>query len=132
MRNGKRFWISFLICSVCSLLTAWSRGVFSQKAPIGVLHILSDSFLVVGVLAVCIAVLLFVSNEGTFDIFVYGLQSFWSFFRKDMSRKYETFFDYRIARQEKKVPFLFLFVCGSIFLFLSVLMYAAYRKYIYC
>ncbi len=94
----------------------------------GVLHILSDSFLVVGILAVCIAVLLFVSNEGTFDIFVYGLQSFWSFFRRDMSRKYETFFDYRTARQEKKVPFLFLLVCGVFFLFLSVLMYVGYRK----
>ena len=132
MRNGKRFWISFLICSACSFLMAWSRGVFTQKAPMGVLHILSDSFLVVGILAVCIAVLLFVSNEGTFDILVYGMQSFWSFFRRDMSRKYETFFDYRTARQEKKVPFLFLLVCGVFFLFLSVLMYVGYRKYIYC
>lgn len=124
----KKFWISFIVCCVCSFLLAWSRGVFAQTAPIYVFHILSDSFLVVGILATCIALLIFVSNEGTFDILVYGLKSFWSFFKRDMSRKYDTFYDYRVARQEKKVPFLFLLVCGGAFLLLSVLMYMGYRR----
>ena len=129
MKNRKRFWISFLICSVCTFLTAWLRGVFSQTAPVYVFQILSDSFLIVGITATCIAVLLFVSNEGTFDMIVYGVQTFWSSFRRDMSRKYETFYDYRVARQERKVPFLFLLACGGIFLLMSVLMYVAYSRY---
>ena len=130
MKNMKKFWISFIVCSVCSLLTAWLRGVFVQTAPIYVFHILSDSFLVVGILATCIALLIFVSNEGTFDMIVYGLKSFWSFFKKDMSRKHDTFYDYRTARQEKKVPFLFLLICGLFFLLMSVLMSAGYRVYL--
>lgn len=130
MKNTKKFWISFIVCSVCAFFMAWWRGIFTQKAPLYVFHILSDSFLVVGILATCIALLLFVSNEGTFDIFVYGLKSFWSFFKKDISRKYDTFYDYRTARQEKRVPFLFLLICGVIFLLMSMLMYAGYRIYL--
>lgn len=130
MKNVKKFWVSFIVCSICTFLLAWSRGIFAQTALIHVFHILSDSFLVVGILAACIALMLFVSNEGTFDIVVYGLRTFWSFFRKDMSRKYDTFYDYRSARQEKKVPFLFLLACGGFFLLMSALMYAAYRRYL--
>ncbi|MCI9338372.1 MAG: DUF3899 domain-containing protein [Lachnospiraceae bacterium] len=127
MRKSKRFWISFVICSVCTFLTAWARGVFEQTAPVYVFQVLSDSFLVVGMVATCIALLLFTGNEGTFDMIVYGVQTFWSVFRKDMSRKYETFYDYRVARQEKKSPFLFLLVCGGVFLLMSGAMYAVYR-----
>lgn len=128
MRNVKKFWISFIVCSICTFLIAWARGIFVQAAPIHVFRILSDSFLVVGILAVCIALLLFVSNEGTFDMIVYGLRTFWSFFRKGMSRQFDTFYDYRVARQEKKIPFLFLLICGGIFFLMSVLMYMIYRE----
>lgn len=117
-----------MICSVCTFLMAWSRGVFAQTNPLHVFRILSDSFLVVGILATCAALLLFVSNEGTFDMIAYGLRTFWSFFKRDMTRKYETFYDYRVAKQEKKVPFLFLLACGGIFLLMSLLMYAGYCK----
>lgn len=79
-------------------------------------------------LATCIALLVFVSNEGMFDGIAYGLKAFWSFFRKDMLRKYDTFFDYREARKERKSPFLFLLACGGIFLLMAGLMYAFYYK----
>ena len=130
MKNMKKFWVSFIICSICTIVMAWLRGVFEQTSPVYVFHILSDCFLIVGILAACIALLLFVSNEGTFDIFVYGMQSFWGFFRNDRPGKYDTFYDYRMARQEKKVPFLFLLACGGIFLLMSVLMYGGYCIYL--
>ncbi len=127
MRNFKKFGISLLVCSICALLLAWARGVFAQTAPVSVFHILSDCFLAVGIVASCIALLIFVSNEGTFDIFVYGLRVFWGFFRKGTPLREDTFFDYRETRQGKKVPFAFLLSCGGIFLLLSILMYLAYR-----
>ena len=114
MKNSKKFWISLCICSVCTFLTAWLMGVFGQTDAESVFRILSDSFLA--------------SNEGTFDMIAYGLQTFWGVFRKDMSRKYDTFYDYRVARQEKKAPFLFLLACGGVFLLVSVAMYAAYSR----
>ena len=129
MKNIKKFGVSFIVCSICTFLIAWARGVFEQTAPIYVFHILSDSFLVVGIVTTCIALLLFVGNEGTFDMISYGLQTFFSFIKKDMSRRYETFYDYRVAKQEKKLPFLFLLLCGGIFLLMSVLMYVGYYKY---
>ncbi|MCM1193651.1 MAG: DUF3899 domain-containing protein [Butyrivibrio sp.] len=130
MKNIKKFWVSFIVCSICTFLIAWSRGIFVQTAPIHVFHILSDSFLVVGVLTSCIALLIFVSNEGTFDGIIYGLQTFLGFFKKDMSRRYDTLYDYRAAKQEKKVPFLFLLACGGFFLLAAALMYAAYCRYL--
>lgn len=130
MKNIKKFWVSFIVCSICTFLIAWSRGIFTRTAPVHVFRILSDSFLVVGILASCIALLIFVSNEGTFDSIAYGLQTFWGFFRKDMSRRYDTFYDYREAKQEKKVPFLFLLACGGFFLLMAVLMYAAYCRFL--
>lgn len=130
MKNIKKFCAAFIVCSICTFLIAWARGVFEQTAPIYIYHILSDSFLVVGIVTTCIALLLFVGNEGTFDMISYGLQIFFSFFKKDMARRYETFYDYRVAKQERKLPFLFLLVCGGLFLFLSMLMYVGYCKYL--
>lgn len=130
MKSMKKFRVSFVVCSICTFLTAWSRGVFAQTAPIYVFHILSDSFLAVGMTATCIALLLFVSNEGTLDMIVYGLQVLGCLFKKDMSRRHDTFHDYRMARQEKKSPFLFLLACGGFFLLMSVLTYVGYRIYL--
>ena len=128
MKNRKKFWISLCVCAVSTFLTACLLDVFGQTDPASVFRILSDSFLVVGMVATCIALLLFASNEGTFDMIVYGVATFWSVFRRDMWRKYDTFYDYRVARQEKKVPFLFLLACGIIFLLASALMYVVYGR----
>ena len=43
--------------------------------------------------------------------------------------KYDTFYDYRVSREEKKLPYGFLLICGLIFLAVAFVMYFLYRQY---
>ena len=54
---------------------------------------------------------------------------FFDNFRKVSTRKYETFYDYRMAHSEKKIKFGFLLICGLFFLAVSMVMYGLYRMY---
>ena len=49
--------------------------------------------------------------------------------RRTSKRKYETLYDYRESRSEKKVKFGFLLICGLFFILLAMVMYLFYRKY---
>ncbi len=114
------------------LLVLWiisEKGVFSLNDPCKIFHILADGFFAVGVVASGMGLLIFSSNEGTFDMLVYGVSTFFSMFKKKPERKYETFYDYRASRAEKKVGFGFMLICGLFFVLVSVVMYLLYRKY---
>jgi hypothetical protein len=59
---------------------------------------------------------------------VYGVSSFVDIFRRTSRKKYDTFYDYRAAHQEKKVKFGFMLICGLIFLAVAGVMYLLYSK----
>jgi hypothetical protein len=71
----------------------------------------------------------FSANGGTFDILTYGMSSFVDLFRTQSKKKYATFYDYRVSREEKKLPFGFLLICGLIFLVIAFVMYFLYRQH---
>ena len=129
MRSGKKFLIALLVDTVFAALVAVSRGVLDQTELVKVFHILCDSFFVVGVVTTSAGLLIFSSNEGTFDMLTYGMKVFLSMFKRDMSRKYETFHDYREARAETKVPFGFLVLSGLVMLAISMVMLYFYHQY---
>ena len=106
-----------------------SKDIFAQTVQKDVYHILCDAFFVVGVLIECVGLLIFSSNEGTFDIIVYGVSSFVDMFKKQPNRKYETFYDYRAARQDKKIKFAYLLIVGLVFLAVSGVMLYLYHQY---
>ena len=129
MRSAKKYLITLLVDVVVAALIAWSRGVLDQTEIVKVFHILCDSFFVVGVVTTSAGLLIFSSNEGTFDILTYGMKVFLSMFKRDMSRKYETFYDYREAKSEVKVQFGFLVICGLVMLAISMVMLYFYHQY---
>ena len=116
MKTLRRYLITFLVGFSIVALIAVSKGVFSQTDLKTVFHILSDAFCVAGVLITSAGVLIFSSNEGTFDMLVYGVGSFVDMFRKRSKKKYDTFYDYRVSRADKKVSFGFLLISGLFFL----------------
>ena len=119
-----------LLCGLAaSMLIFFSKDIFSQVEAVKVFHILCDGFFAVGVVITAIGLLIFTSNEGTFDAIVYGVGSFIDMFRRTSKRKYETLYDYRESRSEKKVKFGFLLICGLFFILLAMVMYLFYRKY---
>lgn len=108
----------------------YSRDFLEVAALSQKLHILCDAFFVVGVVLTSVGLLVFTTNEGAFDMIVYGMRSFIDLFKKNNTRKYETYYDYRVARSEKKLKFGFLLICGLVFLATSVVLFYCYKQYI--
>lgn len=129
MRSIWKFLISLLVGFLCVAGIALTKDIFSQTEPVKVYHILCDAFFAVGVVMFNFGLLIFTTNEGVFDMAVYGLQSFFDLFRKHSMKKYETFYDYRMSRADKKLKFGFLLISGAILLAVSLIMYCLYRQY---
>ena len=76
-----------LLCGLAaSMLIFFSKDIFSQVEAVKVFHILCDGFFAVGVVITAIGLLIFTSNEGTFDAIVYGVGSFIDMFRRTSKR----------------------------------------------
>lgn len=129
MKSLKKYLITLFVGFLAAGLIAWNRGVMDQTGLSAVFHILCDAFFVVGVVVTASGLLIFSSNEGTFDMIVFGLKSFWGLFRKNYVRSTETFYDYRMSRAEKKTPFGFLLICGLFFMAISFVMLFLYHQY---
>lgn len=129
MKSIKKYLITLVIGFSLAFLIALSKDVFSQVALVNVFHILCDSFFVVGVVMSSVGLLVFSSNEGTFDMLIYGVSSFVDMFRKTSTKKYATFYDYKVGRADKKIRFGFILLCGLFFIAVSLVMYLFYRQY---
>lgn len=131
MKKFIKYLVAFSSGCAVSLLIMLSKNLFSKTALLDIYQILTDSFFVVGVLMVCAGLFVFACcNEGAFDGLTYAVSSFFSMFKKDHARKYDTYYDYRQRRQGKKLPFLFLILCGAIFLIASVITYVLFMQQI--
>lgn len=129
MKALKKYWITLLVGILAVGGIIWEKDIFSQTEPVRIFHILCDAFFVVGTVITCAGLLIFSSNEGTFDMLVYGVSSFFDMFRKTSRKQYDTFYDYREGRADKKIQFGFLLICGVFFLAVSFIMYFLYRQY---
>ena len=129
MRSLSKYLIVLLIGLLLVTLIVSSKDIFSQTEPVEIFHILCDGFFAVGVVITSAGLLVFSGNEGTFDMLVYGVSSFVDLFRRTSKKKYDTFYDYRASRSDKKIQFGFILISGLIFLAVSLVMYALYRAY---
>ena len=129
MRTFKKYGITLLIGLLAVAGILWAKDIFAQTDPKSIYHILSDAFFAVGTVILCAGLLIFSSNGGTFDMLVYGVSSFLDMFRTVSRKKYDTFYDYRMSRAEKQLPFGFLVICGLIFMAVAFAMYWLYRQY---
>lgn len=129
MKAFKRYGITLLIGFAAAAWIAWARDVFTQTEAVDVFHILCDAFFVVGVVTTSIGLLIFSSNEGTFDMLVYGTKLFFSMFRRNPVRKHDSFYDYRHEREQHKFSFGFLVLCGVFYLAVSFVMYYFYCRF---
>lgn len=129
MKSIKKYLITLSVGFLGVLLIVWFKDIFSKTAPVDIFHILCDAFFVVGVVMTGSGLLIFSSNEGTFDAIVFGVGSFFSMFRKNHIRKHQTLYDYRADKAEKKIRMGFLLLCGLFFLAVAVGFYLLYRQY---
>ena len=82
----------------------------------------TDAFFISGVLITSAGAIIFTSNHGAFDMLAYGVTSFMDLFRKREKKKYDSFYDYKESRADKKSGFGFLLICGAFFLIVSMIM----------
>ena len=129
MKSLKKSLITMLIGLAFVAMILYSKDIFHQTEAVAVYHILCDAFFAVGIVILCIGLLIFSCNEGTFDILVYGVSTFFGMFRRNYERKYDTFYDYRVSREDKKIQFGYLLICGLILLGVSMVMYLMYRQF---
>lgn len=129
MRAFLKYFITLFVGLLFALGILSSKDFFAQTQPVEIYHILCDAFFVVGVVMSGLGLLIFTTNEGIFDMTVYGLRSFFDLFRKNVNKKYPTFYDYRTSREDKKLKFGFLLICGVFFLAVSFVMYCLYLQY---
>ncbi len=128
MRNGRKYLITILVGIALTAWCAISRGLLEQTEMVKIYHILCDSFFVSGVLITGVGLLIFSTNEGTFDMIVYGTKSFLGMFKKNLKPKHATFYDYRVANAEKKLSFGYLVISGLLFLAISFVFYYCYYQ----
>ncbi len=129
MKTLKRYLITLAIGFAIVLVFSFSMDLFSQTHPKVIFMILTNAFFIAGILITAAGLLVFSSNEGTFDMIVYGVDSFMDMFRRESRKKYNTFYDYREAHAQKKLKFGYLVVCGLGFIAVSLVMYLLYTKY---
>jgi len=129
MRASIKYLITMAAGFAIAGFVAWSKNILDQTALKAIFHILTDSFFVSAVLLLGSGSLIFTTNEGAFDAIAFGLKSFWGMFSKKHKRSHETYYDYRMAHQEKKIPFGFLLICGLFFLAVSMVMLCLYYRF---
>ncbi|MBQ8496008.1 MAG: DUF3899 domain-containing protein [Clostridia bacterium] len=111
------------VAMIVSLISATIWDVFSQTEALTVVKIVSDSFTLPGVLFIGISLLGWVSSKGAFDIFGFSFQGLLNLWKKESYQKQETFYDYRVKKDENRKPFnLPMFLTGTAFLVLGIIM----------
>jgi len=117
------FVIACIMFVAVALIETYSLGIewkfYEQR-----MRLLCDSFFVSGVMGVLSWLLMLISNEGGFDIFVYGFKKYfvWTFTSKKHAKEAvpQTFYDYTMEKKGKKhhsfFPSLIVF---SVFLLIS-------------
>ncbi len=124
-------YIKYILATVAGIALALSlmfgRELFSATTAEDAYKILCDAFFVPGALILCWGMLMFVSNGGVFDFLSYSMITFFSIFKKDISkRKYHDFYSYKAAQEEKPKSFGFLVVVGLVFLVISTVFLILY------
>ncbi len=129
MKRIMRYLITLLVGAALICLILVSNDLSSQTEPVRIYHILCDAFFSVGVVMTGVGLLIFTCNEGVFDGIVYGVSSFFNMFRRNYDRKYNTYFDYKESRADKKLSFGYIVLCGLLYLVTGIIMYFIYTQY---
>ncbi len=121
----KKKYIKYILTTIIGVLI--SLSIFSYKNLLAatnikdIILILSDGFLLPGVLILGAGLLIVVSNGGMFDIFTYSVKKMRTskLLGDKKSSDFNSYFDYKKGKE--KAPFGFLVIVGGIFFTLSII-----------
>ena len=129
----KKILTKYLVAILIGLIVVGAvllvRDVFSATETADVFLHLTDAFFISGVLITSAGAIVFTSNHGAWDMLAYGVSSFMDLFRKREKKKYDSFYDYKESRADKRFSFGFLLISGAFFLIVSMIMLFFYHQY---
>ncbi len=115
---------------LCALIVAWARGVFAAADAQTVFGLLSDGFMVPGLLLAGAGGLSFAASKGAYDAFGYAFSRFSLhslFTTRQTYRDPESFYEYKVQRNENRRPWSpVLLITGLCALVLSGLCLVGY------
>lgn len=120
----RRYVITFILGLIIFYFTARYRGLFSVTNKKQLYMALSDGFLLPSFMILGFGGLIIATNSGLFDICAYSVGKLKQMLTKEMYRdkKFpETFFDYKLKYEDRKVSYIYLLVVGGFYLLLSIL-----------
>lgn len=132
MKNRK--WVKRAVLTVvtaaCAVLAARLRGLDSSNSFALNARYLSDGCFVVGLIAVGLGALVWISTTGFFDMMAYGMQSLLVLFSSLKSPKeHPSFYDYKQSREAKRgKPRFGLLLTGAAYILASLLFLALYYR----
>lgn len=127
MKKYLKYLITAGIGLFFTILIIIGKDAFGQKDIKDTYKVLADGFFVPGILLTCFGLLIFSSNEGTFDMLAFGVKWLVNTFKRDM-KKMETFHDYRLARHENTKSFGYMCIVGLFFVAISAIFAMLYMK----
>ncbi len=117
---------------VCALAIAWARGAFSAPDLSAAFGLLSDGFMVCGLVLTGLGGLSYAASKGAYDAFGYAFSRFslHSLFTTPQTyRRPESFYDYKRDRDERRRPWspvmLITGLCALAVSGLCLIVYAA-------
>lgn len=118
------FIVTFLLCAGVFLLVLLLRGKFGVDGFCDACFVACTPCLLLPLFVIAI-------RSGTFDVLNYGMYRLFESFRPGEGKRYETAYDYKLARMERrnsKKPIFFpFFVVGGVFLAAALILYVIYR-----
>ncbi len=99
---------------------AFRFGLFDAVGAVKIFGLLSDAFLMPGILLSGVAAISWTGALGTYDMIGYGMQTLFFFIPSVFEKRAKSFYDYRRAKEEKGRKWLFeMLIVGLVFLVLS-------------
>ena len=132
---GERFRKIGTSYAVCILIGVLIAGLVVISMDFGAgqttsmnARILSDGCFVAGMMLTGVGLLVWISTTGFFDMFSYGFHSLLVLFSSlKKPEEHETFFDYKMAKEEKRgKPMAAIVIVGIGYILLSLICYVVY------
>ena len=118
----RRVAITMAIGLVMAIGVFAARGGFEKTLWPEIAAALCDACFVPSALLISLGLLLFVANDGFFDMLTYGVQKTLRLVQSAEKQVAfpKTFYDYKLLKQGKRAGFGFMMIAGGVYLALAV------------
>lgn len=127
MKKALPYLISAVVGALIVVAVICANSVWNVKNTVDLMQLLSDAFFVAGVCIGGVGLLVFVSNNGVFDMLGYAFVLLFTLLRKE--RKYRDFKEYRDIKEAKgKRSTAFMLIVGLAYTVVAIAFLIAYLK----